>query len=124
MDTATEDVDLSPISQLAKDLKDVLHQIETAERSALVRDLAAIDQERFGVLSAALSDAQDEGAPGTVAGVLAVLDAALGGCDTRRRGRAAVPSREPGPGDEVLSRGALGRRRGSHQITDDSLTPD
>lgn len=79
MNTATEEVDLSPISQLARDLKVVLRKIETAEQSTLVRDLAAIDQERFGVLSAALSDAQDEGAPGTVAGVLAVLDAALSG---------------------------------------------
>lgn len=78
MNTTTEEVDLTPISRLARDLKVVLRQIETAERSRLVRDLAALDRDRFGVLSAALSDAQDEGAPGTVAGVLAVLDAALG----------------------------------------------
>ena len=74
-----EVVDLSPLSQVQRDLKTVLRQIETAEKSMLVRDLAIVDPERFGLLYAALSDAQDEGAPGTVAALVAILDASLGG---------------------------------------------
>jgi hypothetical protein len=51
----------------------------------LIRDLAAADRGRWGAVYAALSDAQDAGAPGTVAGVLAALQQALSQSDAGDR---------------------------------------
>lgn len=81
-DVVAEDVDLSPLSQLQRDLRAVQRQIEAAERSTLLRELCALDRERWGLVLATLADSLDAGAPGTVAAVFAVLDAAVGATST------------------------------------------
>lgn len=68
---------LARLMFLAEILRAAAELIDEMDESAMLRGLADQDRERWGVLSAAISDACDVGAPGTVAALRATLDSVL-----------------------------------------------
>ena len=67
---------LARIEKLVSSLKTAIQLMEELEANRTLVRFAAEDPERWSIVVAAVADAQDVGQPGTVAGLLAAIDAA------------------------------------------------